>query len=224
MTAISQAIHTLQGSLPKEVDLVAVSKFHPVEALMEAYNAGQRIFGESRAQELIKKVQEMPDDVEWHFIGHLQTNKVKSIIPIVSLIHSIDSEKLLRTVDEEAGKAGRIVDVLLELHVAQEESKFGFTPEDCLRLAGDDGTFASLKNVRIRGVMGMATNTEDEAEIAKEFHAIRAVFDTLKQGAMSANPEFSIVSMGMSDDYEIAIAEGSTMVRVGSKIFGPRQY
>lgn len=224
MTAISQAIHTLQGSLPKEVDLVAVSKFHPVEALMEAYNAGQRIFGESRAQELIKKVPEMPDDVEWHFIGHLQTNKVKSIIPIVSLIHSIDSEKLLRTVDEEAGKAGRIVDVLLELHVAQEESKFGFTPEDCLRLAGDDGTFASLKNVRIRGVMGMATNTEDEAEIAKEFHAIRAVFDTLKQGAMSANPEFSIVSMGMSDDYEIAIAEGSTMVRVGSKIFGPRQY
>ncbi len=223
MTAISQAIHTLQGSLPKGVDLVAVSKFHPVEALMEAYNAGQRIFGESRAQELIKKVPEMPDDVEWHFIGHLQTNKVKSIIPIVSLIHSIDSEKLLRTVDEEAGKAGRIVDVLLELHVAQEESKFGFTPEDCLRLAGD-GTFASLKNVRIRGVMGMATNTEDEAEIAKEFHAIRAVFDTLKQGAMSANPEFSIVSMGMSDDYEIAIAEGSTMVRVGSKIFGPRQY
>lgn len=223
MTAISQAIHTLQGSLPKGVDLVAVSKFHPVEALMEAYNAGQRIFGESRAQELIKKVPEMPDDVEWHFIGHLQTNKVKSIIPIVSLIHSIDSEKLLRTVDEEAGKAGRIVDVLLELHVAQEESKFGFTPEDCLRLAGD-GTFASLKNVRIRGVMGMATNTEDEAGIAKEFHAIRAVFDTLKQGAMSANPEFSIVSMGMSDDYEIAIAEGSTMVRVGSKIFGPRQY
>lgn len=223
MTAISQAIHTLQGSLPKEVDLVAVSKFHPVEALMEAYNAGQRIFGESRAQELIKKVPEMPDDVEWHFIGHLQTNKVKSIIPIVSLIHSIDSEKLLRTVDEEAGKAGRIVDVLLELHVAQEESKFGFTTEDCLRLAGD-GTFASLNNVRIRGVMGMATNTEDEAEIAKEFHAIRAVFDTLKQGAMSANPEFSIVSMGMSDDYEIAIAEGSTMVRVGSKIFGPRQY
>lgn len=223
MTAISQAIHTLQGSLPKGVDLVAVSKFHPVEALMEAYNAGQRIFGESRAQELIKKVPEMPDDVEWHFIGHLQTNKVKSIIPIVSLIHSIDSEKLLRTVDEEAGKAGRIVDVLLELHVAQEESKFGFTPEDCLRLAGD-GTFASLKNVRIRGVMGMATNTEDEAEIAKEFHAIRAVFDTLKQGAMSANPEFSIVSMGMSDDYEIAIAEGSTMVRVGSNIFGPRQY
>lgn len=223
MTAISQAIHTLQGSLPKGVDLVAVSKFHPVEALMEAYNAGQRIFGESRAQELIKKVPEMPDDVEWHFIGHLQTNKVKSIIPIVSLIHSIDSEKLLRTVDEEAGKAGRIVDVLLELHVAQEESKFGFTTEDCLRLAGD-GTFASLKNVRIRGVMGMATNTEDEAEIAKEFHAIRAVFDTLKQGAMSANPEFSIVSMGMSDDYEIAIAEGSTMVRVGSKIFGPRQY
>lgn len=223
MTAISQAIHTLQGSLPKGVDLVAVSKFHPAEALMEAYNAGQRIFGESRAQELIKKVPEMPDDVEWHFIGHLQTNKVKSIIPIVSLIHSIDSEKLLRTVDEEAGKAGRIVDVLLELHVAQEESKFGFTTEDCLRLAGD-GTFASLKNVRIRGVMGMATNTEDEAEIAKEFHAIRAVFDTLKQGAMSANPEFSIVSMGMSDDYEIAIAEGSTMVRVGSKIFGPRQY
>lgn len=223
MTAISQAIHTLQGSLPKGVDLVAVSKFHPVEALMEAYNAGQRIFGESRAQELIKKVPEMPDDVEWHFIGHLQTNKVKSIIPIVSLIHSIDSEKLLRTVDEEAGKAGRIVDVLLELHVAQEESKFGFTTEDSLRLAGD-GTFASLKNVRIRGVMGMATNTEDEAEIAKEFHAIRAVFDTLKQGAMSANPEFSIVSMGMSDDYEIAIAEGSTMVRVGSKIFGPRQY
>lgn len=223
MTAISQAIHTLQGSLPKGVDLVAVSKFHPVEALMEAYNAGQRIFGESRAQELIKKVPEMPDDVEWHFIGHLQTNKVKSIIPIVSLIHSIDSEKLLRTVDEEAGKAGRIVEVLLELHVAQEESKFGFTPEDCLRLAGD-GTFASLKNVRIRGVMGMATNTEDEAEIAKEFHAIRTVFDTLKQGAMSANPEFSIVSMGMSDDYEIAIAEGSTMVRVGSKIFGPRQY
>lgn len=222
MSEIQKNIERLQNLLPERVSLVAVSKFHPVAALQEAYDAGQRIFGESRAQELQQKVPMLPADVQWHFIGHLQTNKVRAIVPHVSLIHSIDSEKLLRTVDAEAARIGRTVDVLLQLHVAKETTKFGLTPDECVAVV--HGCVPELEHVRIRGVMGMATNTDDEAEIRQEFRAIKAVFDTLKNGKMQTEGYFDTISMGMSDDFQIAIEEGSTMVRIGSLIFGERQY
>lgn len=168
MINVKENIRKLQDSLPKGVGLVAVSKFHPVELLREAYDAGQRIFGESRAQELLQKVGQMPDDVKWHFIGHLQTNKVRAIVPYVAMIHSIDSEKLLRVVDSEAERAGRVVDVLLQLHVAQEETKYGMTADECVAMV-ESGVLAELTHVRVCGVMGMATNTDDENEIRAEF-------------------------------------------------------
>lgn len=202
---------------------MAVSKFHPVEALREAYEAGQRIFGESRAQEIAQKHQLMPDDVQWHFIGHLQTNKVRQLVPYVSLIHSVDSRRLLECVNVEAGRAGRVVDVLLQLHVAQEETKFGFTREECLELV-ENGILDTLNNVRVCGVMGMATNTDDMDEVRKEFKAVKSVFDCLKEGYFSDKPYFKEISMGMSDDYRIAIEEGSTLVRIGTTIFGARNY
>lgn len=221
--SIADNIKQIKEELPQGVTLVAVSKFHPVESLMEAYNAGQRVFGESRAQELVLKATAMPMDVQWHFIGHLQTNKVKTVVPIVSMIHSVDSEKLLEAIDAEAEKIGRTVDVLLELHVAQEETKYGFDTA-ALERCSADGVFARCRNVRVRGVMGMATNTDDEREIRNEFKKIVGMFAKLKAGVMSGNPMFNEISMGMSDDYKIAVAEGSTMVRIGSHIFGPRQY
>ncbi len=220
---IKEEIQKLHSELPTGVKLVAVSKFHPVEALMAAYDAGQRIFGESRAQEIGPKHTAMPGDVQWHFIGHLQSNKVRQIVPYVALVHSIDSERLLRCVDDEARRAGRTVDVLLQLHVAQEATKYGFTIDECRGLV-DSGVLGSLANVNVRGVMGMATNTDDEAEIAREFRAIRHTFDELKSSHFAASSSFDTVSMGMSDDYRIAVAEGSTMVRIGTTIFGTREY
>ena len=217
MIDVAENIKQMKKELPQSVTLVAVSKFHPTEALMVAYDAGQRAFGESRAQELVQKAATMPSDVQWHFIGHLQTNKVKAVVPIVTLIHSVDSDKLLTAINAEAEKIGKIVDVLLELHVAQEETKYGFDLEET-------GVFDNCRNVRVRGVMGMATNTDNETEIRKEFQRIVGVFREMKSGIMAKNPAFDIVSMGMSDDYRIAVEEGSTMVRVGSHIFGPRQY
>ncbi len=223
MVNIAENLRILQDSLPKGVNLVAVSKFHPAEVVAEAYNCGQRVFGESRAQELVQKKDLLPSDIDWHFIGHLQTNKVKMIVPIARLIHSIDSERLLEVVDEETRKINRTVDVLLQLHVAKEATKFGMTCDECEDFVSS-GRYANLKNVRIRGVMGMATNTDDEAEIRKEFREIRRVFDSLRHGAMSEFKDFDTVSMGMSDDYKIAIEEGSTMVRIGSSLFGERRY
>ncbi len=223
MSQIAENIKEVLSKLPNGVSLVAVSKFHPIESLKEAYSAGQRIFGESRAQELVVKQPQMPDDVEWHFIGHLQTNKIKSVLPIASLIHSVDSENLLRAINAEAAKIGKVANVLLELHVAKEESKFGFTADACKRLF-DDGLLSQLPNVKICGVMGMATNTDDEDEIRKEFKLIQLIFEALKSNYFSDKPYFREVSMGMSDYYLIAIEEGATMVRVGSHIFGPRQY
>ena len=202
---------------------MAVSKFHPAECIMEAYNAGQRLFGENRPQEFAAKCKVLPEDIQWHFIGHLQTNKVKAVVPIVTLIHSVDSGKLLTAINAEAEKIGKIVDVLLELHVAQEETKYGFDLSD-LACLEETGVFDNCRNVRVRGVMGMATNTDNETEIRKEFQRIVGVFREMKSGIMAKNPAFDIVSMGMSDDYRIAVEEGSTMVRVGSHIFGPRQY
>ena len=223
MINVKENIRKLQDSLPKGVSLVAVSKFHPVELLREAYDAGQRIFGESRAQELLQKVGQMPDDVKWHFIGHLQTNKVRAIVPYVAMIHSIDSEKLLRVVDSEAERAGRVVDVLLQLHVAQEETKYGMTADECVAMV-ESGVLAELTHVRVCGVMGMATNTDDENEIRAEFRKIKQVFDLLHEGCLHDSDCFREISMGMSDDYQIAVDEGSTLVRVGHSIFGERQY
>lgn len=223
MINVKENIRKLQDSLPKGVGLVAVSKFHPVELLREAYDAGQRIFGESRVQELLQKVGQMPDDVKWHFIGHLQTNKVRAIVPYVAMIHSIDSEKLLRVVDSEAERAGRVVDVLLQLHVAQEETKYGMTADECVAMV-ESGVLAELTHVRVCGVMGMATNTDDENEIRAEFRKIKQVFDLLHEGCLHDSDCFREISMGMSDDYQIAVEEGSTLVRVGHSIFGERQY
>lgn len=223
MINVKENIRKLQDSLPKGVGLVSVSKFHPVELLREAYDAGQRIFGESRAQELLQKVGQMPDDVKWHFIGHLQTNKVRAIVPYVAMIHSIDSEKLLRVVDSEAERAGRVVDVLLQLHVAQEETKYGMTADECVAMV-ESGVLAELTHVRVCGVMGMATNTDDENEIRAEFRKIKQVFDLLHEGCLHDSDCFREISMGMSDDYQIAVEEGSTLVRVGHSIFGERQY
>ena len=221
--SVASEIERFTDELPANVRLVAVSKFHPVEKLMEAYSAGQRIFGESRVQELVQKAQEMPADVQWHFIGHLQTNKVRALLPQVSLIHSVDSERLLDCIDKEAERIGRTVDVLLQIHVAQEEAKFGFTLQEITQLA-NSGKLTAMSHVRVVGVMAMATNTDDDAEIRREFAEAHHVFYTLKDGCFFGDEHFCELSMGMSDDYRLAIAEGSTMVRIGTTIFGAREY
>ncbi len=221
--SVASEIIRFTDELPANVRLVAVSKFHPVEKLMEAYSAGQRIFGESRVQELVQKAQEMPADVQWHFIGHLQTNKVRALLPHVSLIHSVDSERLLDCIDKEAERIGRTVDVLLQIHVAQEEAKFGFTLQEITQLA-NSGKLTAMSHVRVVGVMAMATNTDDDAEIRREFAEAHHVFYTLKDGCFFGDEHFCELSMGMSDDYRLAIAEGSTMVRIGTTIFGAREY
>ena len=221
--SVASEIVRFTDELPANVRLVAVSKFHPVEKLMEAYSAGQRIFGESRVQELVQKAQEMPADVQWHFIGHLQTNKVRALLPHVSLIHSVDSERLLDCIDKEAERIGRTVDVLLQIHVAQEEAKFGFTLQEITQLA-NSGKLTAMSHVRVVGVMAMATNTDDDAEICREFAEAHHVFYTLKDGCFFGDEHFCELSMGMSDDYRLAIAEGSTMVRIGTMIFGAREY
>ncbi|MDE6037948.1 MAG: YggS family pyridoxal phosphate-dependent enzyme [Duncaniella sp.] len=213
----------LNGSVPEGVELVAVSKFHPVKALREAYDAGQRIFGESRANELCDKAKVMPEDVRWHFIGHLQSNKVRQILPHVTLIHSVDSERLLRLIDSEASRLGRKVQVLLQLHVAREETKYGFTPDELLSLLTPD-LLAHLPSVEVAGVMGMASNVDDEERIRSDFRTIRSVFDMLRDGIMSDVPGFKIVSMGMSHDWPLAVDEGANMIRVGTTIFGEREY
>lgn len=220
---VSQRLLELRKSIPEGVELVAVSKFHPSEAIMDAYGAGQRVFGESRALELEAKAGELPADIDWHFIGHLQTNKVRKVVAHASLIHSIDSERLLRAVDDEAVKAGRKPGVLLQLHVAKEETKFGFTPEELLDFVTPE-LLASLKAVEIRGVMGMASNVDDEDRIRSDFREIRTAFDSLRAGVFASSPSFSIVSMGMSHDWPIAVEEGGNMIRVGTSIFGEREY
>lgn len=218
---IAQHIQELQASLPQGVTLVAVSKFHPVEALQEAYQAGQRVFGESRAQELVAKQLVLPQDIEWHFIGPLQSNKVKDIAPFISLIHSVDSLKLLNEIEKQAAKHERIIRVLLEIHVAAEETKHGFTPDECRELVNH---LPELPHVQICGIMGMATLTDDESQIRKEFHTLHALFTELKGTVFCQSEAFSILSMGMSHDYKLAIEEGSNMIRVGTYIFGEREY
>ena len=223
MGKIATNLKKVLASLPDGVRLVAVSKFHPVEELMAAYEAGQRVFGESHVQELQRKVPEMPADVEWHFIGHLQTNKVKYIAPYVSMIHAVDSLKLLREIDRQAARNGRIIDVLLELHIAEEETKYGFPPDDCRRLLAD-GMWRDLRNVRIRGLMMMATFTDDTAQVKKEMEQAQSLFHELKTAYFADDDAFSERSWGMSHDYPVAIETGATLVRVGTAIFGERVY
>ena len=218
---IAQHIQELQASLPQGVTLVAVSKFHPVEALQEAYQAGQRVFGESRAQELVAKQLVLPKDIEWHFIGSLQSNKVKDIAPFISLIHSVDSLKLLNEIEKQAAKHERIIRVLLEIHVAAEETKHGFTPDECRELVNH---LPELPHVQICGIMGMATLTDDEARIDREFGELKQLFDEVKESGAVDGSVFAELSMGMSHDYKVAIEEGSNMIRVGTYIFGEREY
>ena len=221
MSPIASEIHKLHASLPEGVELVAVSKFHPVEALREAYDAGQRIFGESRVQELTDKVTQMPADVRWHFIGHLQTNKVRHIIGLTALIESVDSVRLLELIDRLSAEAGTVTRVLLQVHVAAETTKFGFTPDELLAYFRSR-SFESLRATHICGLMGMATNTDDTARIRADFRSIASLMAEIKRIAPDLRG-FDTLSMGMSDDYLIAIDEGATLVRIGSAIFGARQ-
>ena len=220
---IAENISKIKSTLPAGVQLVAVSKLKPVEDIMEAYRAGQRAFGENYATELRDKAAVLPKDIEWHFIGHLQGKQLKYYIPFVSMIHGVDSIEHLEEVEKAAAKVGRTVDVLLQVHVAQEETKFGFLPEELENL--DNLVFlGNLEHTRICGVMGMASHTDDEVRVRADFRAIRAIFDRLKAGPFADHPEFKEVSMGMSHDWHIAVEEGSTLVRIGSSIFGPRDY
>ena len=209
--------------MPQGTRLVAVSKYHPASMICEAYDAGQRIFGESHVQELQQKVGVLPQDIEWHFIGHLQTNKVKYIAPYVSLIHAVDSLRLLREIDKQAARVQRVIDVLLQLHVAQEETKFGFSPEECEEML-QQSEWKSMEHVRIRGIMCMASLTDDEAQVAREFETAHRFFLQARDSHFAQVDYFTECSMGMSDDYPIALQHGSTLVRIGSMIFGPRVY
>lgn len=223
MTQIAQHLAAIRSTLPPGVELVAVSKFHPIEALREAYNAGQRVFGESRVQELMSKIPQMPPDTRWHFIGHLQTNKVKHLIGHVSLIESVDSPRLLYLIDRLSEEADVTTRVLLQLHVAREETKFGFAPDELLDFV-QSGGFAKLRATHVCGLMGMASNTDDTSRIASDFSRIRHTFDTLRDDRRLALRGFDTVSMGMSHDYQLAISCGSNLVRIGTDIFGEREY
>lgn len=212
--SVTSAIRQLKNELPSTVKLVAVSKFKPVSDILEAYRAGQRAFGENRPQELAAKAKVLPPDIEWHFIGHLQTNKVKLVVPYASLIHSVDSERLLAEIDRNARGLGKTVDILLEIHIAAESTKQGLEAGEALSLAG---RMAEFPNVRLRGVMGMATFTDDQAQVRREFHALK----TLAQ-QLSGIPGCDQISMGMSQDWPLAVEEGTTIVRIGTSIFGQR--
>ena len=218
--SVAKRLDNIRQSLPEGVSLVAVSKFHPAERLMEAYEAGQRIFGENRPQEMAAKAEQLPKDVEWHMIGHLQTNKVKLIAPFVRMISSVDSERLVAEIERQAARCGRTIDILLEVHVAQEETKSGWDVDE-LRQYIASGVLDTMEHIRVRGVMTIATNTDDETIIRRDFQTIRGVFEELKP---HFGNHFDTLSIGMSDDYPIALEYGSTMVRIGTAIFGAREY
>jgi len=220
---IAGNIQSIKNSLPNGVKLVAVSKTKPNEDILAAYRAGHRIFGENKVQELVQKYEQLPKDIDWHFIGHLQTNKVKYVAYFVNLIHSADSFKLLKVIDSEAKKHKRIVNCLLQFHIAEEDTKFGLTLAEAQEMLGSRD-FKMLKNICIAGVMGMATYTDNAGQIRTEFKFLKTIFKTLKNEYFSDDKKFCEISMGMSDDYPIAIEEGSTIIRVGSKIFGERNY
>ena len=220
---VKNQLHAVKDELPDGVELVAISKYHPAEAIAAAYEEGQRIFGESHEQELSRKHATLPQDIEWHFIGHLQTNKVKYIAPYISMIEAADSPKLLREINKQALKNSRRIDVLLELHLAEEATKYGFSPEDCRRFL-DGGEWREMQGVRICGLMMMASNTDDEAQIASEFEQAHQLFKEYQSAYFADDPCFCRRSWGMSHDYQLAVAHGSNMVRVGTRIFGERVY
>jgi PLP dependent protein len=222
MGEVAGNIKRITGILPSGVSLIAVSKTRNIQEIIEAYETGQRLFGENRVQELLLKKDILPSDIKWHIIGHLQTNKVKSLIPFISMIESVDSMRLLDTINAEAGKAGRIVDVLLQVYIATEESKFGFDIEE---VSSADWTriITEMQNIRIRGLMGMASFTEDEALIRNEFRRLKSIFASTRERCFRNIDYFSELSMGMSGDWQIAVEEGSTMIRVGTAIFGQRK-
>lgn len=220
MEIIKQNLLNIQSQLPKNVTLVAVSKTKPVADLMEAYNAGQRVFGENYVQELVEKHEALPKDIQWHFIGHLQSRKVKLIAPFVNLIHGVDSLKLLHEINKEAQKNNRVIDCLLQIFIAEEESKFGLDEKELTEILSSE-EFKNLKNIRIIGLMGMATFTENHNQIKKEFQNLKTIFDNVSE-LKTENCQLNTISMGMSGDYQLAIECGSTMVRIGSSIFGTR--
>ena len=218
---VSDNLSALYEKLPSAVKLVAVSKFHPVSRLMEAYDAGQRLFGENRPQELAQKVPQMPVDVEWHFIGHLQTNKLKFVLPYVTLIQSVDSFHLLKAIDQWGSAHDKVIDILLELHLGAEETKHGLSEDEILAVISSE---VEKSHVRIRGLMGMATNTEDEGVIEADFARIEALFNRIREEHPELRETFTELSIGMSSDWPIAVRHGATMVRIGTDIFGEREY
>lgn len=223
MVDVAKNLHEVLNNLPEKVRLVAISKFHPNEYIEAAYNEGQRVFGESHEQELKKKVETLPKDIEWHFIGHLQTNKVKYIAPYISMIEACDSLKLMKEINKQAAKNNRVIKILLELHIAEEEAKYGLTLDECRQLLAE-GEWRELKNVQICGLMMMASFTDNEQQIANEFDLANSFFNEIKAKYFANDSSFCERSWGMSNDYKIAIHHGSTMVRVGTFIFGPRVY
>ena len=224
MANIKENLEKTIAKLPENVRLVAVSKFHPVEELQQAYDAGQRLFGENRAQELVAKAPELPKDIRWHFIGHLQKNKVRSIMPHVSVIESVDSVELLRLIEKEAARIDRTVDVLLQLHVAQEETKSGFSFDELMEAAEAGELTEGLPHVHVCGLMAMASLTNNMEQVAGEFETVRRAFVMLKDGCFDESEYFNELSMGMSDDWPVAVQHGATLVRIGTSIFGPRVY
>ena len=216
---ITENLQQIKASIPEHVTLVAVSKTKPNAAILEAYQTGQRVFGENKVQELTEKYESLPKDIEWHMIGHLQSNKVKYIAPFVSLIHGVDSFKLLEEINKRAAQNERVINCLLQIHIAEEDTKFGFDDKEVMELIKSEA-FQQLKNIKIVGLMGMATFTDNEQQIRKEFRSLKNLFDKFQIYYL----QFQILSMGMSGDYQIAIEEGSTMIRLGSSIFGERNY
>lgn len=223
MMSIAEHIELIKKGLPAGVKLVAVSKTKPVEMLMEAYNCGQRLFGENKVQEMVSKYEAMPKDIAWHFIGHLQTNKIKYMASFVNMIHAVDSLKLLKAINTEAEKVGRVIPCLLQFHIAEEDTKFGLSYDEAVELL-ESAEYQTLTNVAVAGVMGMATFTDDEDQVRREFSCLKSYFDRLKTAYFAGDDRFCEISMGMSGDYQTAVEEGSTMVRIGSTIFGERVY
>ncbi len=221
MNTIAQNITQIRASIPNDVTLVCVSKFHPVESIKKAYDIGELHFGESRVQELQTKQSQLPTDIQWHFIGHLQTNKVKYIAPYVSLIHGVDSFKLLKAIDKEGEKNNRKIACLLQVHIAKEETKFGFSQEELIEILSSD-EIKELEHIEIKGLMGMATFTDNQKQVATEFTQLSKLHSTIKKRFFSQQSSFKELSMGMSNDYLLAIEKGSTMVRIGTTIFGQR--
>lgn len=218
MSCITERLNAIRTTIPEGVCLLAISKYYPVEAVEEAYNAGQRDFGENKAQDLVVKEQALPKDIRWHFTGHLQSNKIKYIAPFVYMIHSIDSLQLLKEINKHGAKVGRKINCLLQIHIAKEESKFGFTPDECLAMLEKE-EWKELENIEIRGLMCMASNTDDMSQVRNEFSAVKSLFDCIKERWFAQSPSFDTISAGMSGDYITAMECGSTCVRIGSSIF-----